>query len=84
MKQYTNGEKTIYATERAFNVLYKDLGFNLMTTKDAIEEVIEEQVKDNSNTEIKEVSKGVFELPNGEKVKGKKNAESRLNELKGE
>ncbi|MEH7346466.1 hypothetical protein V7122_21710 [Bacillus sp. JJ1532] len=76
MKKYVNNEgKEIFATEKAFNTLYKHQGYEPASKK---------KIEDESTTELKEVSKGVYELPNGEQVKGKKNAESRLKELKGE
>lgn len=38
---------------------------------------------DDPNTEIKHVGGGYYELPNGEKIKGKENAEEALKALKG-
>lgn len=47
MNKYTNGERVIYATERAFNVIYKKQGFK------PLEENTEE-VEDEINGEIED------------------------------
>lgn len=56
-KKYTDGKRTIHATEKAFEVIYKNQGFK--EVEDADEEITEE------NTEIDEeiqVGEGLKEL----------------------
>ncbi|EPY2279519.1 hypothetical protein ACXAT1_000397 [Clostridium sporogenes] len=44
MNKYCKGKRTIYATERAFEVIYKDQGFRL----------VKEKAKDDESTDDKE------------------------------
>ncbi len=48
MNKYTNGKRVIYATERAFNVIYKRQGF-----KPAVEEI--EKVTEREINEVEKV-----------------------------
>ncbi|EPY6430686.1 hypothetical protein L1S24_07760 [Clostridium sporogenes] len=50
MNKYCKGKRTIYATERAFEVIYKDQGFRLVKEKSKDDE----SAKENESTDDKE------------------------------
>ncbi len=50
MNKYCKGKRTIYATERAFEVIYKDQGFRLVKEKAKDDE----SAKENEYTHDKE------------------------------
>ncbi|WP_164971694.1 hypothetical protein [Clostridium tetani] len=50
MNKYCKGKRIIYATERAFEVIYKDQGFKLVKEKPKDDE----SDKDNESTSNKE------------------------------
>ncbi len=39
MKEYTDGKRTIWATERAYNVIYKQQGFRLGRKPETLDEM---------------------------------------------
>lgn len=49
MNKYTNGERVIYATERAFNVIYKRQGFKpLEVNTEEVAEEINDEIEDEN------------------------------------
>lgn len=48
MKKYTNGTKTITATERAFEVLYKEQGFKEVEATPKATNTPKKQTKDKA------------------------------------
>jgi len=63
MNKYTNGERVIYATERAYNVIYKRQGFKPLEEstfkemKDVVEECKEIDLKRLKLEELRELAK---------------------------
>ncbi len=58
MNKYTNGERVIYATERAYNVIYKRQGFRPVaeeTEKVAEREIDEAEKVDFANVKLDEL-----------------------------
>lgn len=58
MNKYTNGERVIYATERAFNVIYKKQGFRPVaeeTEKVTEREINEAEKVDFTNLKLDEL-----------------------------
>lgn len=53
---YTNGTKQIYASKKAYELLYKELGFYPVEDKETSEQVVDEQ------EEPEKVEKGFKEL----------------------
>ncbi|EJE7236796.1 hypothetical protein M5L40_003834 [Clostridium botulinum] len=51
MNKYCKGRRTIYATERAFEIIYKDQGFRLVKEKAKDND---ESVKNNESTDNEE------------------------------
>lgn len=49
MNKYTNGKRVIYATERAFNVIYKRQGFKpLEENTEEVEDEINDEIEDEN------------------------------------
>lgn len=60
MNKYTNGERVIYATERAYNVIYKRQGFKPAveeTEKVTEREINETEKVDFANVKLEELRK---------------------------
>jgi len=53
MNKYTNGERVIYATERAFNVIYKRQGFR--PAVEEIEKVTEREINEAEKVDFANV-----------------------------
>lgn len=64
MNKYTNGERIIYATEKAFNVIYRRQGFK---------ELKEDKLEDLKVSELRELAKekdieGYYEMKKDELI----------------
>lgn len=55
MKKYTDGKRVIKATERAFEVIYKDQGFK--EVKEQVEEIKEETMQEEIKEDEEKLSK---------------------------
>ena len=56
MKEYVLNNKTIFATEKAYNLLYKEQGY-MPVDRNTVSEVTEEVVKETENTKTTKKSK---------------------------